>query len=66
MISVIGTQSRQIVEKWLDEFKRGRTNTVDTERSGRSKEVVTSENIKHVNKIVVETVKRSCRRYLTP
>ena len=32
-----------MVEKWIDEFKRGRSSTNDAERSGRSKDVTTRE-----------------------
>ena len=37
--------SRQIVEKWIAEFKRDRTSTNDAERSGRPNEAVIPENI---------------------
>ena len=39
-------QSRQMVEKWIAEFKCGRTSTNDAERSGRPNEAVIPENIK--------------------
>ena len=38
--------SRQMVEMWTAEFKRGRTSTNDAERSGRPNEAVIAENIK--------------------
>ena len=38
---------------WYAEFKRGRTNTDDTERSGRQKSAVVPENIMKVHKIVL-------------
>ena len=37
---------------WYAEFKRGRTNTDDAERSGRPKSVIVPENITKVHKIV--------------
>ncbi|XP_055310682.1 protein GVQW3-like, partial [Sitodiplosis mosellana] len=45
--------SRQMVEKWFAEFKRGRSSTEDLPRSGRPNEAVTQENIKKVHKIVL-------------
>lgn len=45
--------SRQMVEKWIGEFKRGRTSTDDAERSGRPKEVTTPENIKEIHKMIL-------------
>lgn len=41
------------VKHWYNEFKRGRTNTDDAERSGRPKEAVTPENIKKVRKMIL-------------
>ena len=38
---------------WYVEFKRGRTNTDDAERSGHPKSAVVSENITKVHKIVL-------------
>ena len=38
---------------WYTEFKRGRTNTDDAERSGRPKSAVVPENITKVHKIVL-------------
>ena len=35
-----------MVEKWFVDFKRGRTNTDDTERSGRPTSVIVPENHK--------------------
>ena len=37
---------------WYAEFKRGRTNTDDAERSGRPKSAFVPENIRKVHKIV--------------
>lgn len=45
--------SRQMVEKWFGDFKRGRTSTDDAERSGRPNSAVTEENIQKVHKIVL-------------
>ena len=39
-----------MVEKWFADFKRGRTNTDDVERSGRPNSVVVAENIKKSTK----------------
>lgn len=39
---------REINYYWYAEFKRGRTNTDDAERSGLPKSAVVSENIKKV------------------
>ena len=38
--------SRQMVEKWIAEFKRGRTSTNDAERNERPNEAVIPENVK--------------------
>lgn len=53
--------SRQTVEKWFADFKRGHTDTDDAERSGRPIEVVTPENIKKVHRIVLENRKVKLR-----
>lgn len=45
--------SRQMVEKWFADFKRGRTDTNDAERSGRPNSAVTPENMKKIHKIVL-------------
>ena len=37
--------SRQVVEKWFADFKRGRANTDDAERSSRSNSTVVPKNI---------------------
>ena len=42
--------SRQIVEKWFANYKRGRTNTDDAERSGQPNSAVVPENIKTFTK----------------
>lgn len=49
--------SRQMVEKWIADFKRGRATTSDAERSGRPKEAVTSENIRQIHKIILNNRK---------
>ena len=40
--------SRQMVEKCIHEFKRGRTRTIDSERSGRPRDVSTPEIIEKI------------------
>ena len=42
-----------MVEKWFADFKRGRTNTDDAERSGHPNSAVVPENIKKVYKMVL-------------
>ena len=44
--------SKATVERWFAEFKRGRTDTNDAERSGRPNEAITPENIERILKIV--------------
>ena len=44
--------SRQMVEKWILDFKRGRTNTDDAECSGRPNSVIVPKNIKKGHKVV--------------
>lgn len=44
--------SKATVERWFAEFKRGRKDTEDAERSGRPKEVVIPENVKEVRQII--------------
>ncbi|KAF7284936.1 hypothetical protein GWI33_017415 [Rhynchophorus ferrugineus] len=38
--------SETIIKRWFADFKRGCRDTDDAERSGRSNEVVTPENVK--------------------
>lgn len=45
--------SRQMVQKWIGEFKHGRTSTNDSERSGRPKEVTIPKYIKQIHKMVL-------------
>ena len=42
-----------MLEKWFADFKRGRTNTEDAERSGPPNSAVDPENIKEVHKIIL-------------
>lgn len=44
---------KSTIKDWYNEFKRGRTNTNEAERSGRPNTAVTEENIKKVRKIVL-------------
>ena len=53
--------SKTTICRWYAEFKRGRTDTEDAERSGRSNEVLTSETIKKVYQIVFENRKLKLR-----
>uniref|UniRef100_A0A1B0G5T2 Uncharacterized protein n=1 Tax=Glossina morsitans morsitans TaxID=37546 RepID=A0A1B0G5T2_GLOMM len=53
--------SRQMVEKWFADFKRGRTNTDDAERCGRPNSAVVPEKIKKVHEIVLEDRKVKLR-----
>ncbi|KOX74108.1 hypothetical protein WN51_14188 [Melipona quadrifasciata] len=48
---------------WYAEFKRGRTNSDDAERSGHPKSAVVPENIKKVHKIVLKDRKVKLREY---
>ena len=48
-----------MVEKWFADFKRGRTNTDDAERSGWPNSAVVPENIKKVHKMIVDIFKIS-------
>ena len=45
--------SRQMIERWFANFKRGHTNTNDAELSGRPNLAIVPENIKKVHKIVL-------------
>ena len=47
--------------RWYADFKRGRTDTNDAERSGRPNEALTPENIKQVLKIVMDDRKLKVR-----
>ena len=47
--------------RWYTDFRRGRTDTNDAERSGRLNEAVTPENIKQVLKTVMEDRKLKVR-----
>ena len=54
------TRKSTIID-WYAEFKRGRTNTDDAERSGRPKSAVVPENITKVHKIVLGDCKLKLR-----
>ena len=53
--------SKTTICRWYAEFKRGRTDTEDAERSGRPNEVVTPETINKVHQIVFENRKLKLR-----
>lgn len=53
--------SKTTVCRWFADFKRGRTDTSDAERSGRPNEAVTPENIKKIHKIVLADRKLKLR-----
>ena len=53
--------SKTTICRWYAEFKRGRTDTEDAERSGRPNEVVTPETIKKDHQIVFENGKLKLR-----
>lgn len=46
--------SKTTICRWYSEFKFGRTNTDDAERSGRPIEAVTNENIENVHQMVTK------------
>ena len=50
-----------MVEKWFDDFERGRLNTDDAEGSGRPNLAVVPENIKKVYKMVLADRKLKLR-----
>jgi len=53
--------SETTVKRWYADFKRGRTNTNDVQRSGRPNSVIVPENIKKVHKIVLANRKVKLR-----
>ena len=53
--------STTTVKRWYADFKRGRTDTNDAERSGRPNSAVVPENIKKVHKIVLADRKLKLR-----
>ena len=53
--------SRQMVEKWIGEFERGRTSTNDAERIGGPKYVTTPEIIKKIHDLVWDHSKLKVR-----
>ncbi|KAF7263203.1 hypothetical protein GWI33_003507 [Rhynchophorus ferrugineus] len=44
---------KSTIKDWYAKFRRSEMSTEDGERSGRPKEVVTEENIKKINKIIL-------------
>ena len=62
--------SETTIKRWFADFKRGRRDTDDAERSGRPNEAVTSENIKKIHKIVLNDRKvklpEFCLLYTSP
>nr|XP_042912547.1 protein GVQW3-like [Parasteatoda tepidariorum] len=53
--------SKATICRWFAEFKRGRTDTNDAERSGRPVEAVTPENVSEVTKIIMKDRKVKLR-----
>ena len=53
--------SRQMVEKWIGEFKRGRKGINGAERLGRPKDITTSEIIEKIHEIVLDDPKVKVR-----
>ena len=53
---------RQMVEKWIGEFKRGHTSTNDDERSERQKDVITSEIMEKIYDIALDNSKMKMRK----
>ncbi|XP_033221437.1 protein GVQW3-like [Belonocnema kinseyi] len=49
------------IHKWCTEFRCGRTSTVDAERSGRPKEVTTSENVEKIHDVMLNDPKVKLR-----
>ena len=52
---------RQIVAKWIGEFKQVCTSTNDAERSGRPKDVTTTEIIHNIHDFVLDYSKVEVR-----
>ncbi|GFT23360.1 HTH_48 domain-containing protein [Nephila pilipes] len=46
--------SKATICRWFAEFKRGRTDTNDAERSGRPVKAVTPENVSEVTKLIMK------------
>ena len=55
------TPGKSTITDWHAEFKRGRTNTDNAERSGRPKSAVLPEKITKVHKIVLNDRKLKLR-----
>ena len=59
LVNVMGNllYPRQMVERWIAKFKRGRMSTNDAEWSGWPKDVTTPEIIKNIHDIVLDDPK---------
>ena len=53
--------SETTVERWYTDFKRGRTDTNDAERSGRPNSAVVPENTKKLHKLILANCKLKLR-----
>lgn len=53
--------SQATIFRWISEFKRGRMDTTDAERSGRPNEAVTPENVQNIHQIVLKNRKIKVR-----
>jgi len=63
--SVLGDNapSDATIYRWIAEFQRGRKSTKDEHRSGRTVDVCTDENVRHVNGMIT-TDRRLTVRYV--
>lgn len=55
------TPGKSTIKDWYNQFKRGRTDTEDAERSGRPNTAVNEENVIKVRKIVISDRKLKLR-----